>query len=354
MPGLRDLGDWLDERTGWRSSARAWVDHPAVGGGAWARAIGTAVATCVGVLALTGVVLMTAYSPSPQGAWASVAFTQFVQHGGWILRGLHYWAAQSLMVLAALHVLHGAFAAAYRKPGEIGWWLTLAVLGIAMAQGITGGLLPWDQRGWWARVVEGNIIGLAPGIGGFLQQMMQGGAELGALGLTRAYAIHVVVLPLVLAGILLGRRALKLRSAVRSARGASGASGTYLEQVALHVLAAVLVVFVLFGVTGSTHGAPLDAPADPLSDYPARPEWFLMPMFALRKLFHGAMEFWGTSIVPGLAAGYLVALPFVDRRAGSRARVLAPVVGIFAGAVALALVAMRHDARDTAYQKARA
>jgi len=107
-------------------------------------------------------------------------------------------------------------------------------------------------------------------------------------------------------------------------------------------------------VTGVMHGAPLDGPADPLSDYPARPEWFLMPMFALRKLFHGAMEFWGTSIVPGLAAGYLVALPFVDRRAGSRARVLAPVVGIFAGAVALALVAMRHDARDTAYQKARA
>jgi ubiquinol-cytochrome c reductase cytochrome b subunit len=350
MPGLRDLGDWLDERTGWRSSARAWIDHPAVGGGPWARAMGSAIATCIGVLALTGLLLMTAYSPSPQGAWASVAFTQFVQSGGWILRGLHYWAAQALMVLAALHVLHGAFAAAYRKPGEIGWWLTLAVLGIAMAQGITGGLLPWDQRGWWARVVEGNIVGLAPVVGGWLQRMVSGGSELGAIGLARMYAVHVLVLPLVLVGVVSGRRAL----ALRAAQGAAGAGATVGQRIAPGIALAAVVVLALFAVTGLTHGAPLDAPADPLSDYPARPEWFLMSMFALRKLFHGAMEFWGTSIVPGLAAGYLVALPFLDRRAGSRARVLAPVVGIFAGAVALALVAIRHDARDPAYRKARA
>ncbi len=330
---------------------RAWVNHPAVGGGPWARAIGSAVATCVGILGLTGVVLMTGYSPSPQGAWASVAFAQLVQDGGWLVRGMHYWAAQALMVLAALHVLHGAFVAAYRKPGEIGWWLTLAVLGVAMAQGITGGLLPWDQRGWWARVVEGNIVGLAPVVGGWLQQMMSGGPELGALGLARAYALHVLVLPIVLVGVLWARRALALRVAASSAPPATGTVGS---RLASGLLLAAAVVLVLFAITRATHGAPLDAPADPLSDYPARPEWFLMPMFALRKFFHGAMEFWGTSLVPGLAAGYLALLPFVDRRDGRRAAVLLPVVGIFGGAIALALVAMRHDARDTGYVKARA
>ena len=351
MPGLRAIGDWLDERTGWRGAARSWVDHPAVGGGPWARAMGSAVATCVGVLTLTGLVLMTGYAPSPQGAWASVAFTQFVMSGGWLLRGVHYWAAQALMVLAALHVLHGAFMAAYRKPGEIGWWLTLAVLGIAMAQGITGGLLPWDQRGWWARVVEGNIIGLAPVIGGWLQRMMSGGAELGAIGLARLYTMHVLVLPLVLVGALLARRALALRA---SAAAPDAGGATVGDRVAPGVLIASIVVMALFGLTCATHGAPLDAPADPLSDYPARPEWFLMPMFALRKLFHGSMEFWGTSIVPGLAAGYLAALPFLDRGKGRCARVIAPVIGIFVGAGLLALGAIRHDARDAGYQKARA
>jgi ubiquinol-cytochrome c reductase cytochrome b subunit len=78
-----------------------------------------------------------------------------------------------------------------------------------------------------------------------------------------------------------------------------------------------------------------------------------MPLFALRKLFHGPMEFWGTTLVPGLAAGYLVALPFLDSGKG-RARVLAPVVAIFGGAVLLAFVAIRHDAADKGYQKSRA
>ncbi len=187
MSALRTIGDWLDERTGWRSWGGRWLDHPLVGGGAWGSAIAASVATCFGVLALTGLLLMTAYAPSPQSAWASVHYVQFVQRGGWVVRGLHFWAAQSLFVLGAVHVVHGALAATYRKPGEIGWWLTLLVLGLAVAEGITGGLLPWDQLGWWARVVEGNIAGLAPVIGGFMQQMIAGGSELGALGLARAF-----------------------------------------------------------------------------------------------------------------------------------------------------------------------
>ena len=184
------------------------LDHPLVGGGAWGSALAASVATCVGVLALTGLLLMTAYAPAPQTAWASVHYVQFVQGGGWIVRGLHYWAAQSLFVLAAVHVVHGALAATYRKPGEIGWWLTLLVLGVAVAEGITGGLLPWDQLGWWARVVEGNIAGLAPVIGGFVQQMIAGGSELGALGLTRAFTLHVMLLPPLIVLALWGRRVL--------------------------------------------------------------------------------------------------------------------------------------------------
>jgi ubiquinol-cytochrome c reductase cytochrome b subunit len=348
MANARGFGDWLDERTGWRRAAQAWTDHPAVGGGVWARAIGSAVATCIGILALTGVVLMTAYAPSPQTAWASVAYTQFVQDGGWIIRGVHFWAAQALMVLAVLHVLHGAFAAAYRKPGEIGWWLTLAILGVAMAQGITGGLLPWDQQGWWARVVEGNITGLAPVVGGWLQRSMSGGAELGAIGLSRAFTIHVLVLPAVLLAAVWGRRALALRAAA-----AQPGRDTVGDRLAPGFLVAAGVTLALLAVTGALHGAPLDAPADPLSDYPARPEWFLMSLFALRKLFHGPMEFWGTTLVPALAAAYLVALPLLDRGT-NRARVLAPVVAIFGGAVLLAFSGLRHDARDKAYQKARA
>ena len=121
---------------------------------------------------------------------------------------------------------------------------------------------------------------------------------------------------------------------MRRGSAASGASGND-GRVARNVCVGVLVVFVLFALVGRAHGAPLEAPADPMSDYPARPEWFLMPMFQLRKFFHGAMEFWGTSLVPGAAAGYLVLLPWIDRPGRSRAQVIGPVVAIFVGAVVL-------------------
>ncbi|MGH7435111.1 MAG: cytochrome b N-terminal domain-containing protein, partial [Polyangiaceae bacterium] len=211
MAILRDVEEFVEQRTGLVSRGRAWVDHPAIGGSRWASAMAAAVATCFAVLAVTGVVMMTAYAPSPQSAWASVHYIQFVVSRGWILRGLHYWAAQSLFVLAAVHIVHGALVRAYARPREIEWLLTLLVLGLAVAEGITGGLLPWDQKGWWARVVEGNIVGLAPVIGDWLAAMMSGGAELGALGLGRAFTAHVLLLPLPIVGALVARRALARR-----------------------------------------------------------------------------------------------------------------------------------------------
>jgi len=352
MSKLARLGDWMEERTRWRTAARGWIDHPVVGGAPWAAAMAASVATCFAVLALTGLTLMTAYGASPQAAWASVHYVQFVQERGWVVRGLHFWAAQSLIVLAALHVAHGAFVASYRKPREVAWWLTLGVLGLTVAGGITGGLLPWDERGWWARVVEGNIVGLAPGLGSWIQEMMQGGTELGALGLSRMYAVHVVVLPALFAVMLLARRAITLRHGWTENNGGSSTQGA---QLARNGLVAVLVLVALFAMAGAAHGAPLEAPADPMGDYPARPEWFLMTLYELRKLFHGAGEFFGTTLAPMVAGLYLALLPWIDRPGRSRvAFVMAPVVLVFASAVGLGGMAWRKDARDEVFTKQRA
>jgi ubiquinol-cytochrome c reductase cytochrome b subunit len=351
MLTLRNVVDFVDERTGLRKAMAGWSDHPAVGGATWAAAMAASVATCFAILAFTGVLLMTAYSPSPQSAWASVHYVQFVLDRGWIIRGLHFWAAQALIVLAAVHVAALACAGGYCKPREIGWWLTLLVLGLAATEAITGGLLPWDQLGWWARVVEGNIAGLAPVVGGWIQVMIAGGSELGALGLGRAYTMHVLVLPVVVAAALWARRALALRHGWTE--GPPRAGDTYPRQVARHVLVALAVIVVVFALTGWAHGAPLDAPADPFSDYPARPEWFLLPMFEIRKFFHGSMEFWGTSLGPAVAAALLVLLPWIADAHRSKVA-LALVVAIFGGAITMALVARRHDAHDGVYLKARA
>lgn len=340
---LRNLEDWLDERTGWRVWQRTLLDRTLAGDAPWSSAIGMSVATCFAVLVVTGVVLMTVYAPSPQSAWASVHYTQHVLAGGWIVRGLHSWAAQSLIVLAALHVAFGAIAGSYRKPREIAWWLGLLVVGLAVGGGITGGLLPWDQRGWWARVVEGNIVGLAPVLGGWFQQMMIGGTELGALGLARAHALHIVVLPLAMVAALWARHKLVRRHGWSET---ASAGATQLQRLARDAVVAAVVVVALSALTWVTHGAYLDAPADPMSNYPARPEWFLLTLFELRKFFHGAGEFLGTTLVPGAGALYLALLPWLDTPSRPRAVVMAPVALIFGAAVGLGAIAWRNDARD--------
>jgi ubiquinol-cytochrome c reductase cytochrome b subunit len=350
MSVLRTAADWLDDRTAWRASYRAWLDHPIVGGAPWASAMAASVATCFGVLALTGLALMTSYAPAPQAAWASVHFIEFVQAGGHLVRGLHHWAAQALIVLATVHIAHGAIASVGRKPREIAWWLTLLVLALTLAEAITGGLLPWDQRGWWARVVEGNIVGLAPGVGSFLQAMILGGPELGAVGLARGYMAHVLLLPLLFFLVLRARAKLVRRHGWVDG-GPERKTAEHLPLVASVAGATALGVLALALFAGR---APLDAPADPMSDYPARPEWFLLTLFEMRKLFHGIGELWGTTL-PGLAAAaFLALLPWIDQRGRSRALVAAAVVLIFGGAIGLGYAAWRKDAHDKTYAKQRA
>jgi ubiquinol-cytochrome c reductase cytochrome b subunit len=347
------LGDWIEERTGLRTAMRVWIDAPAVAMDVGTQLLGAAVSACFAVLVLTGVVLMSTYDPSPESAWASTHYVQFMMPHGWIVRGLHYWAAQALFVLAPMHILYGAIVAIYRPRAEVAWWLTLLVAGLAVAQGITGGLLPWDQRGWWARSVEATLVGLTPLIGGWLQRMVSGGPELGALGLTRAYAIHAVVLPVILAGALWARHALLLREGRTSAGTVRGVSSR-IEQLAPSVAMAVAVAFGIFALTASMGGASLDAPADPTSDYPARPEWFLQALYELRKCFRGPAEFWGVALVPVAVVTYLVLLPWLDRPPRVRIIVLAPLVLSFGAAVLFSLAAIQNDARDPKYVKARA
>ncbi len=345
---LRDIGTFIEERTSLGTATARFLDAR-VPSGAWlSRMIASAIAACVVVLALSGVLLMTAYSPAPQSAWASVHYIEFVQDRGWIIRGLHYWAAQALFVLAALAVLHGALVASYRSPREITWWLMLVVLGLTLAEMITGGLLPWDQRGWWGRVVEANIVGMAPVVGGWIGRMISGGSELGAFGLARAFTAHVLLLPLPIVLALVGQRALARRHGWSP--GADAKSAPYVRLLGSSALVGAIVICGLLAVTGWARHAPLEAPADGLSDYPARPEWFLMTLYRLRKFFHGPMEFWGTTTIPGLAAGYFALLPWIERRLSRPVAVLG-ALAIFGGAATLGVQAIRHDAHDSQYVK---
>ncbi len=354
------LGDWLNERIGHRELLHELLDEPVPGGARWAYVFGSILTLLFGLQAATGIMLMTTYAPSAQTAWASVHYITFGVSGGWLVRGLHHFGSQAMVVLLACHLVQVAIFGAYKRPREMNWWLGLALMAVTLGFALTGYLLPWDQKGYWATRVATNIVGTTPLFGAWLQRFMQGGAEYGTLTLTRFYALHVGVLPASLAALLAGHIALFRKHGVTFPAGADRArvDTFYPKQVWKDLAATLLVVGLLFALALREHGAPLDAPADPASDYPARPEWYFLALFQLLKYFAGPLEVVGTILLPTLAGLYLLALPFVDRRPsnalGPRAPLLAPLVGGLLGVALLTWLSVRADASDSSFMAARA
>src|SRR5215472_2966215 len=123
------LGDWLDERIGHRKLASELLDEPVPGGARVAYVFGSALALVFVVQAVTGVMLMTAYAPSAQTAWASVHYITFKLSPGWLVRGLHHFGSQAMVVLLGAHIVQVAAFGAYKRPREMNWWLGLALMG---------------------------------------------------------------------------------------------------------------------------------------------------------------------------------------------------------------------------------
>jgi ubiquinol-cytochrome c reductase cytochrome b subunit len=359
MNRLDQIGDWLDERVGWRELVRHALEEPIPGGARWAYIFGSVLVGSIALQAITGWAMMAYYSPSATTAWASVEHLNYNVTAGWLVRGLHHFGAHAMIVVIGLHIAQVAIYGAYKAPREVNWWLGLGLLGITVGFGLTGYLLPWDQKGYWATRVATNIAGTMPLAGKQVQQILVGGPEYGSMTLTRFYTLHIEILPLLLVALLGAHLALFRRHGVTPAASAdvTKIGKFYPSQLARDVGGVLLLLVIVFALALREHGAPLDAPADPASDYPARPEWYFLSLFQLLKYFPGPLEVVATLVVPGVAGLYLALLPIWDRlpnRAlGPRLVYLAPLFGIGLGVVVLTVISMRADARDQPFQKAR-
>jgi ubiquinol-cytochrome c reductase cytochrome b subunit len=353
------VGDWLDARAGHRKLLRELLEEPVAGGARWAYVYGSALTLVFVMQATTGLLLMTTYAPSAQTAWASVHYISYSLSGGWLVRGLHHFGSQAMVVLAALHLSQVALFGAYKKPREMNWWFGLALLGVTLGFSLTGYLLPWDQKGYWATRVATNIAGTMPVAGSSVQALLQGGHEYGSLTLTRFYAAHVGLFPALLVVLLVAHIALFRKHGVTPAARAdlTRVDAFYPKQVLYDLVAGLVVLAVLFALTLREHGAPLDAPADPASDYPARPEWYFLSLFQLLKYFEGRLELVGTLLIPGLAGALLFALPLLDRAPTTalrqRVAFVAPIFLGLAGVGLLTWLSMNSDAHDSTFQAAR-
>src|SRR6266508_3858895 len=169
---MKGLLDWLDQRTGYRKLAREALYERVPGGARWRYVWGSTLVFTLSVQVISGLFLWMAYSPSSQTAWESVYYIQHEMTAGWLLRGIHHYTASIMNVLLVLHLMQVVIDGAYKAPREVNFWFGLAMLMLVLALSLTGYLLPWDQKGFWATKVTTNLAGITPIIGPFLQKLI--------------------------------------------------------------------------------------------------------------------------------------------------------------------------------------
>lgn len=143
----------------------------------------------------TGILLTLYYRPTPDGAYESVRHITNHVTFGWLIRGIHHWAANGMILMVLLHMFRVYFYGAYKPPRELNWVVGVGLMGITLAFGFTGYLLPWDQVAYWATTVGSQIAGAVPLVGEPMLLMMRGGEMVTGETLTRFFAGHVIILP---------------------------------------------------------------------------------------------------------------------------------------------------------------
>ena len=361
--GTRGLGNWLDSRTGYRALLRSALYERVPCGARWRYVWGSTLVFAFMTQVITGLVLWASYSASAQTAWESVYFIQYEMTGGWLLRGIHHVMAQAMIVLLALHVMQVVIDGAYRAPREVNFWLGLILMTLVLGMALTGYLLPWDQKGYWATRVATNLAGLVPLIGPSIQQLVVGGPDYGHHTLTRFFALHAGFLPATLVLFLVLHLSLFRKHGLHAKQPVTQPDAMFWpDQVLKDAVAMLAVMAVVLGVIllpalrailagepiVSGHlGAELGAPADPSEPYAAaRPEWYFLFLFQFLKVFEGwgaTGEFLGAIVVPGATLGVMFLMPILGQwKLGHRFNVVF-TVAILAGAGLLTAMAVHED-----------
>jgi len=223
-----------------------------------------------------------------------------------------------MVVIVVLHMLRVIFWGSYKRPREATWLIGVILLLIVMTFSFTGYLLPWDQRAYWATVVGTRIAGTTPVVGQALQRILRGGDEVGAATLSRFFAVHTILLPLLLFGFAVFHVFLVRR------HGSSGhwslVEGVNAEKEPFYprqfwrdaAASMVLLAVVFFlAILAPPSLEPIADPAD--TRYVPRPEWYFLGLFQLLHYFKKHWEILGTLVIPAGLVVLLAILPWLDR-----------------------------------------
>jgi cytochrome b6 len=286
---------------------------------------------------VTGVLLMVYYQPGQP--WASVNRIVMEVPYGALVRSMHHWSANLMILTLFMHMFSTMLMKAYRAPRELTWITGLALLSLAVLFGFSGYLLPWDDLSFFAVRIGVSELEKIPALGPWMADLARGGPDVTQETIGRFYALHVVVLPitlLVLVGVHLLFVQIQGVSEPDSFAARPPAQRRYRAFLTDFLVGEIPVWLFLFGLLVALSAAFPREVAPEANTFAAapegiKPEWYLMAPYQMLKLFPGKLEYVGMAIM-GIAPILLLALPLADRTipADRRGRLVtrAAVLGI--------------------------
>ncbi|HEX9725539.1 MAG TPA: cytochrome bc complex cytochrome b subunit [Vicinamibacteria bacterium] len=301
-----------------------------------------------GLQVATGILLLLYYKPTAEAAFESVRFIMTEVSFGWLIRSLHSWSANLMVLCAFLHMATVFFMRAYRKPREMTWWTGALLLLLSMGFGFSGYLLPWNELAFFATRVGTDVARKTPLIGEFLSQFLRGGDDVTGATLTRFFGFHVAVLPMIATALLLlhllfiQRQGMSVPDSQQEEAGRR--LGTkFFPNYFLRELIGWAVALAILAALASLFPWELGRKADPFAPAPAgiKPEWYFLFMFQTLKYLPATIagiegEFVGL-VFFGVAGLLWFFWPLIDRGSpGGKRSPLVTTVGV----AALAFIAV--------------
>jgi ubiquinol-cytochrome c reductase cytochrome b subunit len=325
-------------------------DQPTGKVDSWLRTTGGAVTLLVCLQLVTGLLLAFYYVPSAETAHTTVAYLEKVAPAGSWIRALHHYGSQWLPVALAIHIAQSLWRRSYRRR-PVGWWVSIALLFMVLAEGATGYSLPWDVRAMFATRITEGIAGGLPLVGRAARQWVLGGSIISPVTLARFFALHALLFPFL---ILLSGFIRFVFAGLQKREGESAATSPdwIRTQFARNMIVAG-VVFLALALYAMKYNAPLGPPvSDADADYMPRPGPQFLWLFQLLKLIPGSAASLAATVLPALVLLSLTALPFFGQHGGRKAAgwraQTAPILLslVLVAVAALTVTAYLIDARD--------
>jgi quinol-cytochrome oxidoreductase complex cytochrome b subunit len=246
------------------------------------------------ILGLTGIVLINNYTPAAPQAYLDILELNSNVWFGELIRNLHHWSANLLIVVSVLHLIRVFITGAYRPPRELNWLIGVAMLLLVIGANFTGYLLPWDQLAYWAITVGTSIISYVPLIGNWLSRLILGGPEVGANTLLNFYSMHISFIPLLIFGLMSYHfwrvrkdGGLTLPKKMNQTEEPKIERVTTIPHLVRREVIFAIVWIAIILVFALLVPAPLEGIANPdVSPNPAKAPWYFMGLQELLLHFH--------------------------------------------------------------------